>query len=165
MPRNVPLKSVPEPREDGPEAKKAATGRGGMGQRKASPPGKFSKETRDLIRARAGWGDPHNARCEFHGDWLGIHGGELQHVVARGMGGSKDWLKNSAANGVLLCRDAHMLAEARDPEMEALGFWAKQGTDPRYAWMMIPLADGTRVKVWRTVDGRYLFDEPEGVAA
>jgi len=106
-------------------------------------------------------GDPSQARCEAHGGWLGSHGGDFQHVMARGMGGCKDPLINSAANCALLCRRCHDLAEARDPHMEAAGFWARQGTDPRMVPMMLASEHGSGILVWRSMDGRYLFEAPE----
>jgi len=81
--------------------------------------------------------------------------------MARGMGGCKDPLINSAANCALLCRRCHDLAEARDPHMEAAGFWARQGTDPRMVPMMLASEHGSGILVWRSMDGRYLFEAPE----
>ena len=83
----------------------------------------FSRSVKLAIRTRAGDGDPANARCEHSGVFLGPDGGDYQHVVARGMGGTRNALLNSAANGVLLSRPSHNLAESRDPEMRAQGFW------------------------------------------
>jgi len=158
-PRTVPLRT--------PQAKPkaAATGRGGTGQRKASPPGRFSDNTRHLIRTRAGEGDPHDAMCEYHENcWLGINGGEMQHVVARGMGGSRNPVINSPAGGILLCREAHALAEARDARMGKLGFWLPQGTDPLLVPMLLHGASGGGRLVWRSADGGYLNQAPEVAA-
>jgi hypothetical protein len=81
----------------------------------------FSAKDRLLIRTRAGNGDPAMARCEATGVFLGLHGGEIQHIQARGMGGSRR--RNNVGNGALLAPAAHALAESRDEHMHAMGFW------------------------------------------
>lgn len=120
----------------------------------------FSTRTRLLVRTRAGSGDPFDACCECCGIWLGLHGGQVQHIVARGMGGTSNPVLKTAANGALLCGTAqsgdHGLAESRDPEMGARGFWLPQGTDPR----LVPMTLFGGVEVWRSEDGRYLFQAP-----
>ena len=125
----------------------------------------FSPRVRKLVRTRAGGGDLFNACCEACGIWLGEHGGQIQHVVARGMGGTSNPVLKTAANGALLCGTAqtgdHGRAERRDPEMKTRGFWQPQGTDPRFAPMT--LLGG--VEVWRSEDGRYLYEPPIEVAA
>ncbi len=125
----------------------------------------FSSRVRKLVRTRAGGGFAEQACCESCGIWLGDHGGQLQHRLARGSGGSKDPVVSSAANAVLLCGTAqslcHGLAESRDPKygMEARGFVIRHGKgpefDPRYVKVVL-LGD---VEQWLSVDGRYL-DEP-----
>ena len=111
------------------------------------------------VRKRAGNGDPDQARCECCGIWLGRYGGQVQHVVARGMGGTSNPVLKTAANGALLHGTAqsgdHGLAESRDPEMRRKGFWLPQGTDPR----TVPMILWTGAEVWRSEDGRY---HPEG---
>lgn len=125
----------------------------------------FSPRVRRLVRTRAGGGDPFNACCECCGIWLGEYGGQIPHIVARGMGGTSNPVLSTAANGSLLCGTAqtgdHGRAERRDPEMKARGFWLPQGADPRLAPMT--LLGG--VVVWRSEDGRYLDEPPQEVAA
>jgi len=125
----------------------------------------FSPRVRLLVRTRAGGGDPHDACCEACGIWLGEHGGQIQHIVARGMGGTSNPVLKTAANGSLLCGTAqtgdHGRAERRDPEMKARGFWLPQGTDPRLA----PMTLFGGVEVWRSEDGRYLDESPQGSVA
>lgn len=89
----------------------------------------FSLAVKLLIRTRAGNGDPDQARCEATGAWLGRHGGEFQHIRARGMGGSRQ--RNNVGNGVLLSPEAHRLAESRDPGMHAMGFWLFSHESPQ----------------------------------
>lgn len=120
----------------------------------------FSRRTRLAVRTRAGGGDPAQARCEADGVFLGLHAGDYQHLVARGMGGSRDPLLGTAANCALLCRRCHDLAESRDREMGARGFWLPQGTDPRMVPMMLASEHGSGVSVWRDVSGGYLFEAP-----
>ena len=121
------------------------------------------------VRTRAGGGDPDEARCECCGCFLGRYGGQVQHLVARGMGGTSNPVLKTAANAALLCGTAqsgdHGLAESRDREMGAKGFWLPQGTDPRAVPMMLASEHGSGVSVWRSEDGHYLFEEPEVRAA
>jgi hypothetical protein len=122
----------------------------------------FSPRVRLLVRTRAGGGFAGDACCEAHGGWLGEHGGEIQHIVARGMGGCKLPVINSCANAALLCRECHRRAEARDPRMRERGFWLPQGTDPR----LMPMTLFGGVVVWRSeTEPRYLYEAPEMSAA
>jgi len=165
--RNTGLQPVPWSRavrllSAGAEVRSAATKKGKTG---------FSPAVRLQVRTRAGNGDPAEARCEACGGWLGPHAGDFQHIVARGMGGCKLAVTGSAANCTLLCRRCHDLCEARDPHMEAAGFWAKQGTDPRLLPMMLASEHGSGVMVWRAEDGKgpdgagYLLEAPGELAA
>ena len=129
----------------------------------------FSRAVKLAVRTRAGNGDANEARCECCGIWLGRYGGQVQHIVARGMGGTSSPVLKTAANAALLCGTAqsgdHGLAESRDREMGAKGFWLPQGTDPRTVPMMLASEHGSGITVWRSEDGRYLLEAPEGVAA
>jgi hypothetical protein len=129
----------------------------------------FSQKVKLAVRTRAGNADPEKAQCEACGIWLGRYGGQVQHVVARGMGGTSNPVLSTAANAALLCGTPqsgdHGLAESRDPEMGARGFWLPQGSDPRLEPMMLHSAHGSGVLVWRGVDGSYLFEAPEVSAA
>ena len=124
----------------------------------------FPAAVKLLIRTRAGGGDPNQARCEHCGAFLGGSDGEFQHIVARGMGGTRSPVLSTAANGSLLCPWSHRLAESRSPQMEAAGFWLRQGTDPRLVPMMLASPHGSGVLVWRSEDGRYLPESPEAAA-
>jgi len=127
----------------------------------------FSRAVKILVRLRAGGGDLEAAVCEACGVWCGPLLGEIQHVVARGMGGTSLAVMNGVANGSLLCGSAvlrsghHGAAEARDPEMERNGFWIKGRKDPRTVPMT--LWDGR--EVYRSEDGRYLDKAPGEMAA
>ena len=125
----------------------------------------FTPRVRLLVRTRAGGGDPDDACCECCGIWLGRYGGQVQHLVARGMGGTSNPVMKTAVNAALLCGTAqsgdHGLAESRDPEMRRRGFWLPQGTDPR----LMPMTLFGGVEVWRSEDGRYLYESPGEVAA
>lgn len=127
----------------------------------------FSPRVRRLVRTRAGGGDAHDACCEACGIWLGEHGGQVQHIVARGMGGCKLPVIGSPANGAALCgltaRDGcHGLAERRDRTMRERGFWLPQGTDPR----LMPMTLFGGVVVWRSeTEPRYLYEPPRSEAA
>jgi hypothetical protein len=152
------------------EVKSAATERSGAVPSVTGPRTEtgFSRKVKLQVRTRAGNGDPDEARCECCGIGLGRYGGQVQHIVARGMGGTSDPVLGTAANGALLCGTAqsgdHGLAESRDQEMRAKGFWLPQGTDPRAVPMMLASEHGSGVLVWRTEDGRYSFEAPEVAA-
>jgi hypothetical protein len=130
----------------------------------------FSQKVKLLVRTRAGNGDPEKAQCEACGIWLGRYGGQVQHVVARGMGGTSNPVLSTAVNAALLCGNpldrstCHGLAESRDPEIGAKGFWLPQGSDPRLEPMMLHSGHGSGVLVWRGTDGSYLFEAPEAAA-
>jgi hypothetical protein len=129
----------------------------------------FTPKVKLLVRTRAGNGDLDEARCECCGIWLGRYGGQVQHLVARGMGGTSNPVLKTAANAALLCGTAqsgdHGLAESRDREMGAKGFWLPQGTDPRLVPMTLASEHGSGITVWRSVGGEYLFEAPEADAA
>ena len=132
----------------------------------------FSPRVRKLVRTRAGGGYPENACCESCGIWLGDHGGQLQHRLARGVGGSKDPVVGSAANAVLLCGTpqslCHGLAESRDPEhrMEDRGFVIRHGVGPDFDPRYVPLVLLGDVRVWLSeTEARYLYEAPEASAA
>ena len=132
----------------------------------------FSPRVRKLVRTRAGNGYPEQACCEACGIWLGGHGGQIQHRLARGNGGSKDPVVSSAANAALMCGvtaqdGCHGLAESRDPEhgMEARGFVIRHGKGPGFDPRFVPLVLIGDVAVWLSEDGRYLDEMPIGAAA
>ena len=131
----------------------------------------FSPRVRKLVRTRAGNGFPEQACCEACGVWLGEHGGQIQHRVARGMGGCSDPVVNGPAGAALLCGTAftgcHGAAESRDPEyrMEARGFVIRHGKGPEFDPRFVPLILLGDVEVWLSEDGRYLDEAPIELAA
>lgn len=123
----------------------------------------FSVPVKLTVRKRAGGGDIDQAACEACGQWLGRYGGNVQHIVARGMGGTSNPVLSTAANAALLCGltpqdpdGCHYLAESRHKEMRERGFWLKQGTDPRTVSMTLHAGD----LAWRSEDGSYLSEAP-----
>jgi 5-methylcytosine-specific restriction enzyme A len=82
----------------------------------------FPKRVRDLIHARARGVCEH---CAFINVGLQIH-----HRRPRGMGGSKDPLANTAANGVLVCERSHRFIESYRHEHLETGWLVRQGVDP-----------------------------------
>jgi hypothetical protein len=132
----------------------------------------FSPRVRKLVRTRAGNGYAEQACCESCGIWLGEHGGQIQHRVARGQGGSKDPVINGPANATLMCgtpfSGCHGLAESRKPEhrMEDRGFVIKHGAGPEFDPRFVPLVLLGGVEVWLSeTEPRYLYEAPIGVAA
>jgi hypothetical protein len=128
----------------------------------------FSARVKLLVRVRAGSGVIEDAACESCNRWLGRYGGQIQHIIARGMGGTSRPVLSTAANGALLCgltpQDAdgcHFRAESRNALMMARGFWLPQSADPR----LEPMTLHSGAVVWRSETGSYLFDPPEASAA
>jgi hypothetical protein len=124
----------------------------------------FSEAVRKLTRKRAQY------CCEADGMFLGEHGGQVQHIVARGKGGTSDPVIDSVVNAALLCgtpfTGCHGLCEARDPRMKAEGFYLDHGQDPAaepFLWHAP--GDGSGVLKWRTADGGYSDTLPVGRAA
>ena len=130
----------------------------------------FSARVKLAVRARAGGGEPDDAACEACRRWLGRYGGQVQHIVARGAGGTSNPVLATVVNAALLCgtpqdkKTCHGLAEARDPGMRAKGFWLPRGTDPRLEPMTLASRYGPGVLAWRSEDGEYLFEAPAGAA-
>lgn len=100
-------------------------------------PSEFTPRVKLQIRKRAGRGDVFEACCESCGVWLGEKGGEFSHRDPLGMGGSRNRVTNSAANGTLACGSGalktgcHGLCEMDDERMKAMGFRLRNGQDPR----------------------------------
>ena len=124
----------------------------------------FSRKVKLAARARAGNGDPEQARCEATGVWLGLYGGEIQHRDARGMGGTSNPVTDSIVNAVLLSTEAHRLAESRDERMNAEGFWLRNGEDPALTPILLHSQHGSGLTVWLGADGSYLLEAPEVAA-
>jgi hypothetical protein len=124
----------------------------------------FSAAVKAQVRARA------QMCCEACGIWLGEHGGQVQHILARGSGGSKDPVIDSIVNAAMLCgtpmTGCHGLCEARDRRMHKEGFWLQRGQDPAaepFLWHAP--GDGSGLLKWRTADGGYSDAPPLRAAA
>jgi hypothetical protein len=121
------------------------------------------------VRARSGGGDPEKARCEACGTWLGADDGQIQHRLARGMGGTSLHVTNSIVNAALMCGSpfigCHGLAERRDPLFRVHGFWLRQGDDPAMTPIMLASPYGSGVTVWLRADGTYGSRPTGGSAA
>jgi len=128
----------------------------------------FPRAVKLLARTRAGGGDPDRALCECCGKWLGRYGGEIQHRLARGIGGSRSPVVNGICNAAVLCRPCHALAESRDPEMKAAGWYIEHGKGPEHDPRLVPVksrsSDGWLVAGWLTADGRRVTECPEAAA-
>lgn len=127
----------------------------------------FPAAVKLAVRTRAGLGEIEEARCEACRKHLGRYGGQIQHIVARGMGGTSNPVLATAVNGALLCGltpqdpdGCHYLAESRDEGMREAGFWLPQGSDPRREPMRLHFRSGPGVQVWRTEDGQYGHEPP-----
>lgn len=124
----------------------------------SSSPAAFTPKVRKLVRERAG-----NA-CEACAVYLGPAGGQLQHRVARGMGGSRNPVLGSPANAVLLCgtpaTGCHGRCEVRNTEMHANGFWLWQYESP----LVVPIMLHGRVTRWLAQDGSYSDMPPQEAA-
>jgi 5-methylcytosine-specific restriction enzyme A len=142
--------------------------------RRSRPETGFPRAVKLLARTRAGNGDPEEARCECCGKWLGRIGGEIQHRVARGYGGSRSPVINGICNAVLLCGNryegCHGKAEDRKPEMKDGGFYIPDGKGPGHDPRLVPLRvrgeDGTVLaERWLTADGQWTTQDPRGMVA
>lgn len=126
----------------------------------------FSRAVRALIRKRAGNGDPGEACCEACSRWLGLRGGQIQHIQARGEGGSRDPLLGTPVNGALLCGTpqslCHGACEARDLKYYRAGFWIWKweavGSRQLYVGFAAPGHTGT--PWWLLPDGTYGEEDP-----
>ena len=124
-----------------------------------------SAKVRKLVLTRDGY------RCVACGVSIIGRLYSLQHRDARGMGGTSDPAANSPVNLVVLCgwRDTpgscHKRAEDRDPEMNARGYWLRNGEDPALTPVMVFSPAGSGAAVWLSPAGAYLSEPPEGAAA
>ncbi len=134
----------------------------------------FSPRVRLLVRTRAGSGYAGDACCEACGVFLGEDGGQLQHRLARGHGGSRDPVVASAANAALLCGTSftgcHGACEARHKpeakEMLARGFWIKHGVGLEFDPRFVPVILFGGVERWLSeTEARYLEESPPGEVA
>lgn len=157
----------------------------GTGKTKSAPRREtgFSRTVKLQVRKRAGGGFVELACCEACGVELGRYGGEIQHRLSRGMGGSTDPVVTSCANAVLLCghgaapirSGCHGACEdrLRHLSQDGEGFWIEHGNgpdyDPRYVAILLHGA-GSGLPVWLAEDGRgidgsgYLYVLPEMAA-
>lgn len=86
----------------------------------------------------------------------------IQHRRARGMGGTKDPLASSVANGVLLCGSAttgcHGRVESNPAWATDHGYRIPQGADPR----LLPVWQCNRGMTFLTATGEYSPLGPNG---
>ena len=126
-------------------------------------PAAFTPKVRGLIHARSG------GFCEACGRPLPDGRGQCQHRVARGMGGSRNPLLGTAANGADLCgtpsSGCHGRCEDRDEDMYAMGFWLWSWEDPLAKPILRHGLTDSGVKAWLTPDGRYSYQPPDGAVA
>ena len=130
----------------------------------------FPPAVRKAVRERAG-----NC-CEACGIYLGEHGGQIQHRLARKSGGRHGAMRavvSSVMNAVLLCgtpfTGCHGECEGRgrpgDRDMLAEGFRLEEGQDPAAEPVRLHSESGSGCTKWLTPDGLYSDTPPEGMAA
>lgn len=114
----------------------------------------FPARVQQLVRRRAGY------RCEACGTWVIGRSGSVCLPVVRDSSspGVPEEVLAGPANAVLLCAPCAAGADALDPRMEATGFRARGGHDPRQVPML--LSRDRQSTVWRSVDGAYLTEPP-----
>ena len=140
---------------------------------RSRPDGEFSAAVKLQCRKRAGRGDVEDAQCEACAVWLGLYGGQVQHRLARGSGGSSLPIVRSIQNAALLCgtpfEGCHGKCEKdRSERMRAAGFWLKHGDgwpDEVPILLNCEVESGSGITVWLTVDGEYSTEPPMGGAA
>lgn len=135
----------------------------------------FPVAVRRMALKRAGGGDMDAARCEACGSPPNrLEAGfpdvlDFQHRLARGMGGCTSEVVNGITNCGVLCRPCHDACEARDPEMEARGWWIRSGNgpehDPRFVRVWLASQDGPVAVVYLSGSGGYATEPPGEVAA
>jgi 5-methylcytosine-specific restriction protein A len=84
---------------------------------------KFTEKTRDIIRERA------KHRCEVCIMPI-TSGGQIHHRRPRGMGGTKNTVSRSAANGLYVHSSCHAWIEGNRSEALEKGFLVHQWDDP-----------------------------------
>lgn len=90
---------------------------------------------------------------------------DVQHRVARGMGGTSDpAIGFSPANGCGLCRSCHALCETRDEGMHARGLWLSQHQDPAEFPVFVLAEYGIEAR-YLLADGTYTLTDPREVVA
>lgn len=134
----------------------------------------FSAAVKLDTRKRAGLGDIDAAVCEACAIWLGRYGGQVQHIVARMMGGrgpKAPWWMWTVVDAALLCGTPetgdHGLCESRAAAMgpDGFGFWLPSTASPLAAPMTLyGRRPGRGIEVWRTADGKY-SDQAPGTGA
>jgi len=117
-------------------------------------------ETERLVRRRAGY------RCEACGSPVGGQAGgpgACLRVVRLNRRRLPEDVMAGPANAVFLCGTCADGARRRNPLLKARGFWSDDA-DPRFEPMAIACGDSiaTVTAVWRSEDGHYLYDPPDG---
>jgi len=102
---------------------------------------------RHQVLLRDGW------QCQG----CGQRGQDVQHRVARGMGGTSDVsIEAGLANLVTLCRECHRLCEARDWHMRERGLWLWRWQIPARE----PVITWDHRIIWLADDGSWSFTPP-----
>jgi hypothetical protein len=118
-----------------------------------------SRRTRTLVLER----DDYRCVCcgqSIIGRWY-----EIQHRDARGMGGTSRREANLPPNLLTMLREHHLRVERRGEEDNARGYWLRMGEDPLTKPVMVFSEGGSGVMAWPTIDGRYVYEAPAGVAS
>lgn len=154
-PRKQPMKA-------GAGLKRAAPARAAASRKPQRDTGP-SRAVRNLVMEREG------RACAACGVSVTGQPFSIQHRRPRGMGGTSDPAANSLSNLVLMCgtgvTGCHGLAESRDPEMNARGFWLTFGEPPAETPVMLASEHGSGVLVWLDDDGGYSAAPPAGSVA
>jgi hypothetical protein len=88
----------------------------------------------------------------------------IQHRVARGQGGGNDLFNLIVLCGSATSRGCHLIAESRDREMQAAGYWLESWQSPAAEGVMVHGEQGG-VTVWLTPGGHYAFEPISGGSA
>lgn len=99
-------------------------------------------------------------RCQACGRVLPSDETEIQHRVARHMGGTRNPAISSVINGIRLCRMCHRAAEGRNVILYDRGFWRPQSDIGHLE--LIPVVRWDRRAYYPTTDGRWLLEAPAG---
>ena len=112
-----------------------------------------TQRVRELVNDRDG------LMCVCCGKWAGWER-NLQHRVARGMGGTRNEMANSPVNLLTMLPACHQRVERRGEDDHAKGYWLWHYEDPALIPVVLFTEGGASAPAWPTPDGKWVFERP-----